>query len=169
MADLFVDSDEEEPGHAMDESVPYRSRGFGGLCQLTSEADDFGEEFVSHSSAFRRAGRRLSRWNAPKHSNHDAVRPFRMHRAHDGDTPDMNGEYAEGSERADFNDKGKPRTNGTANGDVTMFIAPWSGYLVGWPGICIRCRSRRSVRRGADPVRAGCRSTVCREPRPPAL
>ncbi|KAK8032462.1 INO80 chromatin remodeling complex Ies1-like protein [Apiospora arundinis] len=120
MADPFVDSDEEEFRYAMDKSVPYRGRGFGGLCQLTSEADDFGEEFVSHVSAFRRSGRRLSRWEAPEYSNRGAVRPFRMHREHDGETPDMNGEYAEGSERAEFGDKGKSRTNGTANGDVTM-------------------------------------------------
>lgn len=120
MADPFVDSDEEEFRYSMDKSVPYRGRGFGGLCQLTSEADDYGEEYVSHVAAFRRSGRRLLRWEAPEYSNRGALRPFRVHRAHDGDTPDMNGEYAEGSERAEFGDKAKSRTNGTANGDVTM-------------------------------------------------
>ncbi|KAK8017597.1 INO80 chromatin remodeling complex Ies1-like protein [Apiospora rasikravindrae] len=120
MPDQFVDSDEEEFRYAMDKSVPFRGRGFGGLIQLTSEPDDFGEEFVSHVSAFRRAGRRLSRWEAPEYSNRGAVRPLRMHRAAIGNTPDMNGEYAEGSERAEFGEKGKSRTNGTANGDVTM-------------------------------------------------
>ncbi|KAK8135276.1 hypothetical protein PG984_003216 [Apiospora sp. TS-2023a] len=121
MQDPFVDSDEEEFRYAMDKSIPYRGRGFGGLCQLTSEADDFGEEFVSHVSAFRRAGRRLERWEAPEYSNRGAVRPFRMQRAHDGSTPDMNGDYGEGSERAEFGERGgKSRTNGTANGDVTM-------------------------------------------------
>ncbi|KAK7937593.1 uncharacterized protein PG986_014461 [Apiospora aurea] len=94
MADPFVDSDEEFK-YATDEDVPYRGRGFGGLCQLKSEADDFGEVFVSHVSVFRRLGRLLSRWKAP-----GAVRPFRVQRAHNGDTPNMNSEYAEGSERA---------------------------------------------------------------------
>ncbi|KAK8013555.1 hypothetical protein PG991_009148 [Apiospora marii] len=120
MENPFVDSDEEELRYAMDKSIPYRGRGFGGLCQLTSEPDDFGEEFVSHVSAFRRAGRLLERWEAPEYSSRGAVRPFRVQRAEIGSTSEMNGDYTEGSERAEFNDKGTSRTNGTANGDVTM-------------------------------------------------
>ncbi|KAK7928451.1 hypothetical protein PG985_005449 [Apiospora marii] len=120
MEDPFVDSDEEEFRCAMDKSIPYRGPGFGGLCQLTSEPDDFGEEFVSHVSAFRRAERRLERWEAPEYSNRGAVRPFRVQRAHKGPTPEMNGDYAEGSERTGFSQKGKSCTDGTAHGDVTM-------------------------------------------------
>ncbi|KAK8036855.1 hypothetical protein PG994_015352 [Apiospora phragmitis] len=121
MQDPFVDNDEEEFRYALDKSIPSRGRGFGSLCQLTSETDDFGEEFVAHVSAFQRSGRRLSRWEAPEYSTRGAVRPFRVQRAHNGSTPDMNGDYPEGSERAEFGEKGgKSRTNGTANFDVTM-------------------------------------------------
>ncbi|KAK8118327.1 uncharacterized protein PG998_002953 [Apiospora kogelbergensis] len=117
MADPFVDSDEEE---AMEKSVPYRGWGLGGICQLTSEADDYGEETMSYASAFRRLGRRLSRWKAPACSNRGVVRHFRTHHARDGDTPGANREYSERSERAEFSDKEKSRTNGTVNGEATM-------------------------------------------------
>ncbi|KAH9439997.1 hypothetical protein MCOR02_003530 [Pyricularia oryzae] len=42
--------------------TPYRARGFGGLCPLVHEEDDFGEEAASYAAAFRRAARRLERW-----------------------------------------------------------------------------------------------------------
>lgn len=42
--------------------TPYRSRGFGGLCPLVREEDDFGEEAATYAAAFRRVARRLERW-----------------------------------------------------------------------------------------------------------
>lgn len=41
---------------------PFRERGFGGLVQLGTEEDDFGEEFSAYAAALRRANRRLDRW-----------------------------------------------------------------------------------------------------------
>lgn len=61
MTDPFNDSEGEEnlaklPGK-------FRERGFGGLVQLNSEEDDFGEELSAYAAAFRRMGRRLDRWD----------------------------------------------------------------------------------------------------------
>ncbi|KAL1867559.1 hypothetical protein VTK73DRAFT_4083 [Phialemonium thermophilum] len=50
---------------------PFRERGLGGLCLLNSEEDDFGEEFSSYAAAFRRAHRRLTRWE-----NYDGDEPL---------------------------------------------------------------------------------------------
>ncbi|KAK3945140.1 hypothetical protein QBC46DRAFT_445564 [Diplogelasinospora grovesii] len=41
---------------------PFREKGYGGLCQLRNEEDDFGEEFASFGAALRRSHRRLCRW-----------------------------------------------------------------------------------------------------------
>ncbi|KAK3325564.1 hypothetical protein B0H66DRAFT_580559 [Apodospora peruviana] len=43
-------------------NLPFREKGFGGLCQLKDEEDDFGEEVASFCAALRRSERRLSRW-----------------------------------------------------------------------------------------------------------
>jgi Ino eighty subunit 1 len=39
-----------------------REKGYGGLCQLKDEPDDYGEEFSSFAAALRRSSRRLLRW-----------------------------------------------------------------------------------------------------------
>ncbi|KAI1180947.1 hypothetical protein F4777DRAFT_527619 [Nemania sp. FL0916] len=63
MTDPFVDSDEEDlKTHVSSRSV-FRDRGFGGLCQLALEDDNFGEEPASYAAAIRRASRRLKRWD----------------------------------------------------------------------------------------------------------
>ncbi|GAP87667.1 putative INO80 chromatin remodeling complex Ies1 [Rosellinia necatrix] len=62
MADPFVDSDEEEASPHMSSRSSFRDRGLGGLCQLTMEEDNFGEEPASYAAAVRRANRRLKRW-----------------------------------------------------------------------------------------------------------
>ncbi|KAI0977333.1 hypothetical protein F4678DRAFT_412624 [Xylaria arbuscula] len=63
MIDPFVDSDEEDimRAHLSSRSI-FRDRGFGGLCQLIQEEDNFGEEPASYAAAVRRASRRLKRW-----------------------------------------------------------------------------------------------------------
>ncbi|KAK8038398.1 INO80 chromatin remodeling complex Ies1 [Apiospora phragmitis] len=119
MADPFVDSDEGESGYAMDKSVPFRP-GFGGLFPLASEPDDFGEEFVSNAASFRHLGRHLEGWVKPEYSNRGASRPFRAQHTHAGGTPDVNGEYAEGSKRAEHDGQSESRTNDSAAGDVIM-------------------------------------------------
>jgi len=72
--DPFEDSEDEETArdnkiallagnvNGDPKSLPFREKGFGGLCQLKDETDDFGEEFSSFCAALRRSHRRLSRW-----------------------------------------------------------------------------------------------------------
>lgn len=48
-----------------------RERGYGGLAQLRDEPDYFGEQAASYAAAFRRAERRLRRWEA-----HDGPSPL---------------------------------------------------------------------------------------------
>ncbi|KAI1115857.1 hypothetical protein F5Y14DRAFT_106040 [Nemania sp. NC0429] len=63
MTDAFMDSDEEDArAHTSTRSV-FRDHGFGGLCQLVQEEDNFGEEAASYAAAVRRANRRLKRWD----------------------------------------------------------------------------------------------------------
>lgn len=40
----------------------FRERGLGGLSQLASEADEYGEAALTYASVVRRAARRLTRW-----------------------------------------------------------------------------------------------------------
>ncbi|KAI1188255.1 hypothetical protein F5B17DRAFT_396173 [Nemania serpens] len=62
MPDPFIDSDEEDiRAHPSTKSI-FRDQGFGGLCQLIQEEDNFGEEPASYAAAVRRANRRLKRW-----------------------------------------------------------------------------------------------------------
>jgi Ino eighty subunit 1 len=59
--DMLADSESEE--NMMKPRGSFRERGLGGLIQLNTEEDDFGEELASYAAAFRRAGRRLDRWD----------------------------------------------------------------------------------------------------------
>jgi Ino eighty subunit 1 len=64
MDDPFDDS--EGDGELLQAPPPFKARGFGGLVQLESEDDDFGEEMSAYAAAFRRTGRRLDRWDGQK-------------------------------------------------------------------------------------------------------
>jgi Ino eighty subunit 1 len=67
MADPFDDS--EGDGDLLQAPLPFKARGFGGLVQLGTEEDDFGEEMSAYAAAFRRMGRRLDRWDGQKDLN----------------------------------------------------------------------------------------------------
>ncbi|TQV91085.1 hypothetical protein V2A60_008106 [Cordyceps javanica] len=56
------DSDVEAPRNLGAQSKVFRESGIGGLCLLTEERDDFGEEVNTYAAAFRRSHRRLVRW-----------------------------------------------------------------------------------------------------------
>jgi Ino eighty subunit 1 len=60
----FEDSEDEE--NISKPNGLFRTRGFGGLMQLNSEEDDFGEEVASYAASVRRMGRRLDRWDSHK-------------------------------------------------------------------------------------------------------
>lgn len=96
----FCDSDEEGDlfTSADKENSPFRSRGPGGLCQLKTEPDDFGEETSAYSAAIRRAVRRLDRWDAKGQKG--VVAPVRRKKPEteagggphrDGEQDDVNG------------------------------------------------------------------------------
>jgi Ino eighty subunit 1 len=76
VADAFEMSEDDDDtgfGHRRTNrrSSPFREYGYGGLCLLTTEEDDFGEEFAEFSSALRRCQRRLARWE-----NYDGPEPL---------------------------------------------------------------------------------------------
>ncbi|KAK3359346.1 hypothetical protein B0T25DRAFT_447045 [Lasiosphaeria hispida] len=118
VSDVFDDSEDEElmahnkhclnMGHANVESQSsaFRERGYGGLCRLRKEDEDFGEEFASFSAALRRSHRRLTRWE-----NHDgpdlgviaSVKRPKANGAGHGDDEDNDGE-GEGSPSKDLID-----------------------------------------------------------------
>ncbi|KAK4242243.1 INO80 chromatin remodeling complex Ies1-like protein [Achaetomium macrosporum] len=108
MSDPFDDSEEDElmAAHGKHSASflngnakHMRERGYGGLVQLKDEPDDFGEQVASYAAAFRRAERRLTRWE-----NHDGpplgvIRPIKRPRItnggtshHDDDDDDGEGE-----------------------------------------------------------------------------
>jgi Ino eighty subunit 1 len=64
MPNPFEDSEGEDI--IVQSSGPFRMRGFGGLMQLSTEDDDFGEETAAYGAAVRRMGRRLDRWDSHK-------------------------------------------------------------------------------------------------------
>ncbi|KAI0540967.1 hypothetical protein GGR58DRAFT_458526 [Xylaria digitata] len=129
MTDPFIDSDEEDVRtHHSNRSV-FRDRGFGGLCQLAQEEDNFGEEPASYAAAIRRANRRLKRWSDRRDLG--IIQPKKKRplvRISDEPLPDPIMEL----ERLTTPDKvqikkgrenGKASINGNlgnANGDVTM-------------------------------------------------
>ncbi|KFY60253.1 hypothetical protein V497_03743 [Pseudogymnoascus sp. VKM F-4516 (FW-969)] len=68
MEEMTEDSESEESlGRPLG---PFRERGVGGLVQLKSEDDDFGEEMAAYGAAFRRMGRRLDRWGEGGYKAH---------------------------------------------------------------------------------------------------
>jgi Ino eighty subunit 1 len=75
---------------------PFRERGFGGLCLLNAEEDDFGEEFTSFAAALRRATRRLCRWEDHDGPPLGIIAPVKKIKpngvGHGGDDDGMDGE-----------------------------------------------------------------------------
>ncbi|KAH8887364.1 INO80 chromatin remodeling complex Ies1-like protein [Thozetella sp. PMI_491] len=92
MTDPFEDSDDDDcqmhnkqlalMGGPNGESkgFPYRERGFGGLCQLRGEDDDFGEEFATFCASIRRTQRRLERWEAHEGPELGVIQPIKRAR-----------------------------------------------------------------------------------------
>ncbi|RYO79866.1 hypothetical protein DL766_000938 [Monosporascus sp. MC13-8B] len=122
MGDPFADSDDEEYRmFASDKMQPaFRDKGFGGLCQLSLEDDDFGEEFSSYAASLRRANRRLVRWlNRPEAGVVQPVKRRTVDRLSDDATPDKQTE-SEGKGGAENGEAAKSKLNGNANGDVPM-------------------------------------------------
>ncbi|KAL5317796.1 hypothetical protein ACEPPN_014896 [Leptodophora sp. 'Broadleaf-Isolate-01'] len=64
IVDPFDDSEDEES--ILRDPGIFKERGMGGLIPLGHEQDDFGEEMSAYAAAFRRATRRLDRWEGQK-------------------------------------------------------------------------------------------------------
>jgi Ino eighty subunit 1 len=129
MADPFADSDEEDIRTHMTSRTVFRDRGFGGLCQLAYEEDNFGEEPASYAAAIRRANRRLRRWDGRPELG--VIQPNKRRavvRISDDTLPDPIMELErlanpENSRLRKVQASRKASTNGSfsnANGDVTM-------------------------------------------------
>ena len=110
--DPFDDSEDEDRvahnkqalqmGNAYPEpkTYPFRERGYGGLCQLKTETDDYGEEFSAWGAAMRRATRRLDRWEAHEGDDLGVVAPIKRRKlnngaAANGDDEDEGDEYGD--------------------------------------------------------------------------
>lgn len=128
--DPFDDSESEETardnkaalaGAANSEmkSLPFREKGYGGLCQLKDEPDDFGEEFSSFCAALRRSHRRLSRWEA-----YDGPEPLGV--IPPVKRPKLNG--VGGSQNGDHEDD--MDGDGSPSKDMTMMSMSMSGGLI---------------------------------------
>ncbi|OTA83071.1 hypothetical protein M434DRAFT_400775 [Hypoxylon sp. CO27-5] len=121
MKEALIDSDEEEyiMSHREQKHL-FIDRGFGGLCQLNQEDDDFGEEFASYAAALRRADRRLRRWHGrpelgvvPTTKRRLAAPPS------DYASPDVHAEHGENGSPEKI-EVPKTKQNGNTNGDVVM-------------------------------------------------
>src|SRR3569833_1291893 len=105
MLDPFEDSEGEESANANRQQyatpgqqhangangAKFREHGLGGLCLLSDEQDDFGEEFSTSTAAFRRTRRRLERWAGK--TDLGVVAPVKMARSNgvaDADYKDPN-------------------------------------------------------------------------------
>ncbi|KAH7033323.1 uncharacterized protein B0I36DRAFT_362004 [Microdochium trichocladiopsis] len=124
MDDPFLDSDQEEYRlhHAL--RGDFRDKGFGGLCPLRTEDDDFGEEFSTYAASLRRVNRRFARWASQ--GKQGVVQPAKKHNEHehsqggggkhDGRDAGQHGAKDNGTEN------GKTRLNGNSkdSGDVAM-------------------------------------------------
>ncbi|KAI1813567.1 hypothetical protein GGS20DRAFT_553064 [Poronia punctata] len=129
MADPFADSDDEDMKAQPNPRSVFRDRGLGGLCQLTHEEDNFGEEPTSYAASIRRAHRRLRRWEG--HPELGVVPPRKQRpitRISDESLPDPIMELERLANTGKAQSKkvrvnGKPPVNGdlnNSNGDVTM-------------------------------------------------
>ncbi|CAJ2507772.1 Uu.00g089580.m01.CDS01 [Anthostomella pinea] len=120
MTDPFADSDEEDYRVFPADKATFRDRGFGGLCQLTMEEDDFGEEFTSYAASLRRANRRLVRWEGrPELGVVSSAKKHSSLRMWDDGSPGGQMDL-DGTGSRNKRGTGRSRANGNANGDVMM-------------------------------------------------
>jgi Ino eighty subunit 1 len=143
--DPFEDSEGEGTGARNlgndDSSGPFREKGLGGLCLLTTEEDDFGEEVSAYAAALRRSSRRLARWYGHE-SELGVIAPIKRQKQNgdakddarddakeadvdmDADLADADGADADGADAdgadPEAADAADSKMNGEMNGDVTM-------------------------------------------------
>ncbi|KAF8862814.1 hypothetical protein BDZ45DRAFT_670730 [Acephala macrosclerotiorum] len=101
MVDPFEDSEDED--NLLRDPLHFRERGFGGLVQLETEDDDFGEELAAYAAAFRRMGRRLERWDSQKDRNLGVIGTNRV-----AQKPDVSNGHEAGKDNDETEDE-QPR------------------------------------------------------------
>lgn len=127
--DPFEDSDDETSvtrnlaRHGEEPRGPFREQGLGGLCLLTTEADDFGEEVHSYAAALRRSTRRLSRWG-PHSAELGVIATTKRPRPKKEEVEDGN------ADNDDLNHK-MNGVDGDANGDETLGDITYGDMTVG--------------------------------------
>ncbi|KPM41291.1 Ino eighty subunit 1 [Neonectria ditissima] len=120
--DHFEDSDEDgaTPRNLsyVGDKAPgmFRERGLGGLCLLTNEDDDYGEEVSSYAAALRRTTRRLSRWVSST-DELGVIPPIKRPKKKTEEDKD---DGLDDGEQDEDDLKGHDHLNGDANGDVTV-------------------------------------------------
>ncbi|RCI08197.1 hypothetical protein L249_6288 [Ophiocordyceps polyrhachis-furcata BCC 54312] len=126
MEDPLEDSEGEEPRNLSTKggpsTGPFREKGIGGLCLLSTEPDEYGEEVSSYAAALRRSVRRLARWKDHE-KELGVVAPVKKKRR---DVEGDGGGGGGGSTQRTVTEQearagGGDKANGDdANGDVTM-------------------------------------------------
>ncbi|KAM7221138.1 hypothetical protein V8F06_003523 [Rhypophila decipiens] len=96
-------------------NLPFREKGYGGLCQLKDEPDDFGEQFASYSAALRRTHRRLSRWEG-----HDGPEPLGVIRPVKRPKLNGHGGSQNGDHEYDMDGEGSPSKDMNMSMDMSM-------------------------------------------------
>ncbi|CAI4213752.1 unnamed protein product [Parascedosporium putredinis] len=111
----FQNSDgEDEPSrgrsHVNKDDYPFRSTGPGGLCQLKSEPDDFGEETNMYCASVRRAVRRLNRWIELQ--DQAVIPAIKRKRVHQPEPQDLGDDELDGIDDDDIHINGHGLKNG---------------------------------------------------------
>jgi len=114
--DPFEDSDDETSlprnlSYGDKPPGPFREKGVGGLCLLTKEKDDFGEEVSAYAAALRRATRRLARWRPQAHEL-GVIAPVKRPRPKKAEDDDLDLDLDD--------DLDGDKHNGDLNGDITL-------------------------------------------------
>ncbi|KAM0203303.1 hypothetical protein ACHAPA_005589 [Fusarium lateritium] len=117
--DPFEDSDDETSTprnltYGDKPPGPFREKGVGGLCLLSTEKDDFGEEVSAYAGALRRATRRLIRWG-PHASELGVISTVKRPRPKKLEEDDVDLDLDD-----DMDDKHNGDLDGDANGDMTL-------------------------------------------------
>lgn len=107
--DPFEDSESEDRiahnkqalsmGNAYPEpkTYPFREKGYGGICQLKNEIDDYGEEPAAYGAGLRRTTRRLDRWESHEGEDLGVIAPNKRRKPKgDGDYDDEGEAYGDG-------------------------------------------------------------------------
>ncbi|KAF4965019.1 hypothetical protein FZEAL_10816 [Fusarium zealandicum] len=116
--DPFEDSDDETSlprNLTYGDKTPgaFREKGVGGLCLLSKEEDDFGEEVSAYAAALRRSTRRLNRWG-PRSAELGVISTTKRFKPKKIEEDDKDGDGEDGDAKDDDD------LNGDLNGDMTL-------------------------------------------------